>query len=148
MRKSWAFEKLSGRTLNYVHSLKLFPNSPLSNPDNHDHLLDGYCFELRSGEGKLELMAIGGVVPIWRGVGEVWIAVLPEAKTQPLSLVRSIKTILSLLSDSHHRVQMTSVQGDEVSFRWAKALGFTCEGLMIKYGPDEKSHYLHSLTWD
>lgn len=126
-----------------IYMSKLFPKSPVDKREYHKALLEGHSFELTKGDS---LLAIGGAVQLFKGVAEVWMCVTPEGKAQPLSLSRSMKDMVSRLGAIFHRLQLTTLEHDTAAIRWAEFLGFTYEGLMIKYGPDQKNHKRFAKT--
>jgi hypothetical protein len=88
----------------------------------------------------------GGVVPRWRGVGEVWIAVADELRARPLLLVRETLRCINMIHKhgGFHRLQMNIQAQDTGLQRWAESLGFTFEGVMKQYGADKLDHHLYA----
>lgn len=79
----------------------------------------------------------GGVVLLWRGVGEAWSLSAPGLGGSALVLHRIVAQRLRAAEREHglHRIQ-TSVQIDNrQGRRWVAALGFREEGIMRGYGP-------------
>lgn len=95
-----------------------------------------------------EVLGCGGVIPRWKGCGEVWIAVTEKLRNRPVLLVRSTKRVIQMLHEAgFHRLDMHIAKDDAGLCRWAISLGFTFEGIMLMYGLDRKDHNLYSLTW-
>jgi len=79
----------------------------------------------------------GGVVLLWRGVGEAWSLSAPGLGRHALGLHRIVAARLAAVRAEHalHRIQ-TSVHIDNTQGRrWAARLGFKEEGMMQGYGP-------------
>lgn len=95
-----------------------------------------------------QVVTCGGVIPRWRGVGELWIAVGAAMKNRPLTLVRQTHKVIAMLEVEcgFNRLQLHIESDNPGLTRWAEALGFTFEGRMIKYGIDGKDHDLFART--
>ena len=82
-------------------------------------------------------MACGGVVLLWRGVGEAWSLSAAGLSARALALHRIVAARLDRVQADHdlHRIQ-TSVHIDNgPGRRWVARLGFKEEGIMQGYGP-------------
>lgn len=77
-----------------------------------------------------ELVAIGGVQPLWPGVGEVWISLGPLAYEHAVVTARHIKKILRIAERdfSFHRVQAACEITQEVTHRFLEHLHYVYEG--------------------
>ena len=88
------------------------------------------------------VVACAGIVPLYRGVGEAWLAFseafIVDRPSRLWALVyRAIGEGLdAALTDGFHRIQTAIPVGFEQGHAWARRLGFEEEGLMKKYGPD------------
>lgn len=85
----------------------------------------------------------GGVMPLWRGVGEGWLLSSRKIFNFSLSAAKAIKQRTDLICTNNNiwRLQ-TAVRADyETGIRFAKWLGLEKEGLMRKYGPDGSNYY-------
>lgn len=51
-----------------------------------------------------------------------------------------------VISGNLHRLQITVRCEDMRAVRWARAIGFTIDGMMMRYGPDGSDYYLMSRT--
>lgn len=88
----------------------------------------------------------GGVVVIWKGVGEAWMLLNGDMIFQyPLTVYRVVKTLLdAIIHDCKlHRVQTFVLDGHPKAHRWIKALGFTSEGKLAGFGPDKKDYWVY-----
>lgn len=86
-----------------------------------------------------------GIVKISNCVGEAWTMINRDlAKRRPLLLTRAVRKAIDITAISHglHRVQMVVHSQQYEAIRWAFALGFTVESLMIKYGDDQSDHFM------
>jgi len=82
-----------------------------------------------------EILACGGILPLWKGVGEAWVVTSLLVNQYPLSFAKTIWRKLKEIIIEHQfeRVQ-TVIDADYViSQRWAERMGFEYEGLMRKY---------------
>lgn len=97
----------------------------------------GYAFMERG-----EIYAIGGILPVWEGVGEIWLIPTRLAKTKPVSLARHIKLGLLDMEKSLElrRLQAVVRCGFDRGHDLVKFLGFQSEGVMRKYGPDGEDY--------
>jgi hypothetical protein len=84
----------------------------------------------------------GGIVA--SGVMQVCALVSKEAKSYPFAFHRTVKQIINFYFKQLklRRMQM-SVRTDHLEgWKWAKALGFSCEGVMARYGRDGSDYWL------
>ena len=91
-----------------------------------------------------KVLGIAGVIILWKGVGEAWTIISPEAKKYKISLHKVIKTNLDRIIKEHnlHRVQ-TYVKIDwHSSQKWMEMLGFECEAILEIFGPNKEDYYL------
>ena len=112
-----------------------------------DHLEEcariGDSFTLIS-EGRI--LCVGGIFPLWPGVGQVWLIPSVHGLAKPMVFVRHIKRMLNSMQETgkYHRVQaIISTQltrGD----RWIEYLGFTKEGLLRKYTPQGTDYFMYA----
>lgn len=90
----------------------------------------------------MKVVFMGGIFEQWRGVGEVWMLasdkMLKFRKTS-LQMVWGFMTVV--IEQLHlHRLQCTVEVGFPRYKAFAEHFGFTCEGLMPKYGPNGEDH--------
>lgn len=87
-----------------------------------------------------------GVKMLWKGVGEAWAYLSPEALSHGFRVTRAVRRGLEDLIAKHGlwRVQMTVRKDHAAGHRWASFLGFEVEGIMQKYGPDGADFFLYA----
>ncbi len=92
------------------------------------------------------IVAIVGIAPMWKGVGQVWTMLTEESRERGVALTRGVVRFLSMLHEErgYWRVQATVEHGDDAGVEWIIQLGFGYEGTMIGYGPTMKAHDLYS----
>ena len=100
----------------------------------------------RTWEDDGRIVAIVGVSPMWKGVGQVWTMLTEESRERGVALTRGVLRFLSMLHEErgYWRLQATVEHGDEAGASWIIQLGFGYEGTMIGYGPTMKAHDLYS----
>jgi hypothetical protein len=90
-------------------------------------------------------VAIGGVIQMLPGVGEVWLYAKPEYREDhPIALAKAVKKFLSSFGDQFHRLQMTIDSRDKALLKWALFLGFKQEGVLRQYGQELEDHIMFS----
>ena len=111
---------------------------------------DGWLVELEEPgqaftaiDRDVGVLAIGGIVTKWVGVGEAWLVPSSGLRERPVAGTRLIKRHMAVLQRQHSywRLQINVHVENEQALRFAKWLGFLMEGEMIKYGPDGKNYY-------
>ncbi len=89
-------------------------------------------------DGKIR--GCGGVMPLWPGVGDGWSLLSPWCREHPITLCKAFKGKIASLCKPYKRVQITVEEDFGQAVNFAKYLGFTYEGRMLYYSPDEKTH--------
>ncbi|EPR42728.1 hypothetical protein dsx2_2645 [Desulfovibrio sp. X2] len=84
-----------------------------------------------------ELVASGGVVIPWRGVGEAWTLCTPRVQRYVLSYCHAVRRFLGVVEEKEHlhRVQAIIPSGDESLARWMQHVGLDYEATLEAYGP-------------
>jgi len=92
-----------------------------------------------------EVICIGGISLLWTGVGEGWLIGSKLLESNPIYVQKRTLFHLqdALVKNDLHRIQATTVVGNELTYRWAISLGFQLEGNMCKYGVDGKDYYMY-----
>ena len=82
-----------------------------------------------------EIVACGGIMPLWKGVGEAWVVTSPLVKMCSFSFVKVVwRRLLTFTKIMElERVQTTVDAEHEVSRKWVERMGFKQEGLLKKY---------------
>ena len=88
-----------------------------------------------------EVLAIGGVIKFWQGVGEAWMVVSPEGRKRIMSLYKYMDAFLRACFNKYgfHRIQANILQDFETAHRCIMKLDFIPEGMMIQYGPNKEN---------
>ncbi len=87
------------------------------------------------------LIATGGVLPYWPGVGEAWFALAPGVEPRHyLGGIRLIRSYLAYLlaCGGYRRIQADVLDAHQ---KWVRLLGFELESEMLGYGPDGSTYY-------
>ena len=79
---------------------------------------------------------------------KLWALISEEATKWPLSLHRFAKILLKYAFKTFHihRAQMSVRCDFATGWRWAKVLGFECEGIMKRYGQDGSNYWMFART--
>lgn len=93
-----------------------------------------------------QVVACGGVVIIWPGVGEAWMRTSPLIERHPLAVLRLTKQFLAsaVAGLKLRRLQCTVRKGYEPAIKWAERLGFSSEGVLRGFGPDGEDYIMFS----
>jgi len=104
---------------------------------------NGIAYTMEAPEG---LVASGGVIPLWKGVGEAWVVTSELVKTYPIMFAKTTwrKLYEIINSNGIERVQTTIHKNHITSQRWAERMGFENEGLMKKFLGGE-DYYRYAL---
>jgi len=88
------------------------------------------------------VLAVGGVIQFWPGVGEAWMMVAPEGRKKGLSLYKYMDQFLQkcFREYSFHRIQASVLVGHQEAHKCIMRLGFIPEGMMIHYGPNKENY--------
>lgn len=114
----------------------------------------GPCFSLFDVEGKNEkIIACGGLILIWGeggGVGEAWLLTTADVQDSPLAFTKAVRAAMSSNMNAYnlHRVQCTVDVDFKMGIRWIKMIGFQNEGIMTKYGPDQRDYLRFAVIKD
>ena len=104
----------------------------------------GIAYTIEVPEG---LVASGGVIPLWKGVGEAWVVTSELVETYPVLFAKTVWRKLHEIISSNgiERIQTTIHKNHIVSQRWVERMGFKNEGLMQKYLGGE-DYYRYALV--
>lgn len=95
-----------------------------------------------------EPIAILGGIPILPGVMQLWGLVSDSVKKCPITFHKVVKRMSEeYLKGNYQRLQMTVRSDHPEGSKWARALGFQCEGIMRKYGPDGSDYLMFSKVY-
>jgi hypothetical protein len=103
----------------------------------------GIAYTIEAPEG---LVASGGVIPLWKGVGEAWVVTSDLVEKYPIFFAKTVWRKLHEILDVNgiERVQTTIHRDHMVSQRWAERMGFENEGLMRRFLGGE-DYYRYAL---
>lgn len=89
-------------------------------------------------------VAVFGYIGYWKGVAEFWSMFDDRARHYPKAMTSIAKQFLYIaeIAEGLHRLQITVKSDDQRAYRWAKALGFQEEGLMLRFLPDGSDAYM------
>jgi len=98
------------------------------------------------------IIACGGVVIIWRGVGAAWVIFSEQMGDHALWLTRMTRRVLedAIRIYKLHRLETMVEASNEQYRRWVKVLGFTPEnGVARAYTTDKKdTTRFERIIWD
>lgn len=80
-----------------------------------------------------ELVACGGVLPLWKGVGEVWLVASPLVERHKTAVGLAVVRKLKEMKKKYERLQTVIDREFVLSREWAVWMGFRSEGVMKKY---------------
>ncbi len=109
-------------------------------------LNNGWLYALEDQDGNL-CGVLGGYL-IWSGVASLGALFTPHLTKYRVSSIRAVNNLIdhTITGLKLHRLEMAVAADYKTGHRWAKALGFEPEGLMKKYGPDQRDHVLYGRT--
>jgi hypothetical protein len=83
-----------------------------------------------------------GICSLWPGVGEAWMLTTSVVEGHAVKMLRGAMRYFDIaMSDLKlHRLQITVNVNDGLAIRYANALKFRREGLLIGYGPNGNDH--------
>jgi hypothetical protein len=93
-----------------------------------------------------EVMFIGGMIPLFTGVAEVWSLTGEPVALYPKAFHKAVNKMLDYWDSLYnlHRIQCKVVSEHERSREWLKRLGFQEEGLMRKYDAKGNDYYMYA----
>ena len=96
------------------------------------NLAKGIAFTILADD---DVVACGGILPLWNRVGEAWVVTSPLVVNYPVLFAKTVyRKLLAIIEMLNlERVQTTVDVGHEVSLNWVEWMGFEQEGLMKKY---------------
>jgi len=98
-------------------------------PAPDDMIMNGIAGTVYAGDS---VIACGGVLPLYEGVGQVWSYVSDEARGHGRFIVRNVRNAIPVIMEEMnlHRVQATVQSHREEYIRFAKAIGLEWESTM------------------
>ena len=88
-----------------------------------------------TGVANGEIIACGGILPLWKGVGEAWVVSSELVSLYPITFAKVIwRKLKSIIEELElERVQTTVDVEHKVSQKWLERMNFENEGLMRKF---------------
>lgn len=89
-------------------------------------------------------IAIIGFYFLGKNVLQAWSFISEDVKKAPIEFHKNVKNLIlfGFYKTKVQRIQV-SVRCDFIEgYRWARSLGFSCEGVMKHYGPNKSDYYL------
>lgn len=102
--------------------------------------------EAWTGLADGQIVACGGIISIWPGLAEAWIAVTPIARQHTHFLYRHVLAFLALVTDEYslRRIEAHVNADFSRAVVFAERLGFKIDAPLLKYGPNGETFYLMS----
>ena len=96
-----------------------------------ENLLKGPAYTITNGVP----VACGGILPLWKGVGEGWVVTSSLVEKYPVIFAKTVwrATLRLIESMDLDRIQTVVDAEHTVSQMWVQRMGFKREGLMQKY---------------
>jgi len=93
-----------------------------------------------------EIVAVGGMMPMWEGVGEGWAITSTLIHKEIFWFHRFVvRDIVGKMKERKiHRLQATVHQDNTISMKWLKRMNFIEEGCLHKYSPDGADYYMYA----
>lgn len=88
----------------------------------------------------------GGIAVFWKGVGEIWMLKGKRIADHPVSSVRAGRFAVddAIKRMGLHRIQAAVQESDQKANDYIKAIGFSFEGIMQKYGENKENYLLYA----
>ena len=98
-------------------------------------------------EGKP--IAIGGVSPVWAGVGDLWVVMSDEGYQHPTILARHFRQLIQQAREVilAHRLQAAVHTKNKRQMNFLEKLGFEQEGVLRGYYEPDEDYHLYSIVW-
>jgi len=79
------------------------------------------------------IVASGGILPFWKGVGEAWMVTSGLVPEYGMSFAKTVLKMLNEYAQGYDRIQTMVDAEHKVSLRWVEWMEFRNEGLMRKF---------------
>jgi len=142
-RKLVPFDPLLLKLMNLRKYDRIFPDYI----SNYDEIMKAYMHIGKAwcGVAQGKPVCAFGIIPLWKGVAEIWMLTDEELPKYIRTFHRVTKQMFDLFFDEYelNRLQCTvhSLNGHGV--KWIEALYFEQEGRLKKYGPDGKDFFMY-----
>src|SRR6185312_14657212 len=88
------------------------------------------------------VIGCAGIIETGAGSGYLWALASRDSRPHFVGLIRAVRRLMEL--SPLRRLEATVERGFNPGCRALELLGFSCEGLMKKYGPDGKDHFRYA----
>lgn len=115
----------------------------LTGRDYSDIFVTGPAFTIWDGGAPV---AAGGVVVLWKGVGEAWLHLSQWFPEHPLSAFRIVRQLLNaIIHDAQLRRVQAPIRLDmPANIRLVEHLGFEPEGILKRWGPEGADYVMYA----
>ena len=126
---------------------RVFLSVPNSTKELIAYERSGYAW---TGIVGTEIIAAGGICPIWEGVACAWLLSTPLVDKYKLFLHKTVKNAIIQTSKAKnlHRIETAILTDHVVSQKWAERLGFVNEGKMTAYDSRKNDYFRYALLLD
>lgn len=108
------------------------------------HLKFGSAMAFVTMDGR-DVIGIGGVTNMTKGVGYVWLDFSDKVDSYKFSIIKLLKEVLAQCSDMH-RLQCDVRVDNKQWVNFVKYMGFKEEGVMRKFNSDRSDSYMMALV--
>lgn len=136
----------------YALNPREYDKKALFSMPNVDQLIHHYCsmsYAFTGFNGD-DIIGMGGVFPLWPGVGEAWMFLGDDLKANKLFVFKQVKKYIELAFENLkiHRIQMVCSDEFNEAKNFAEHLGFALEGKMEQYTLEKKDYLLYARLKD
>lgn len=95
-----------------------------------------------------EIAAVGGVIPLYRGVGTLWSYISDRMRGHGMELVKFLRREIPKVMDNlgMHRLHVTVQCHLDEYVRFSHLLGFKTESIMEAASPDGRDMYMMAIV--
>lgn len=88
------------------------------------------------------ILAAGGCIFFWKGVGEVWMMISPQGRLKRVALYKAMNDFVNdcFIKYGFHRIQTSILTKHNEAHKCIMRMGFMPEGMMAHYGPRKENY--------
>jgi len=105
--------------------------------------MNGPAITLLNDENRI--IACGGIINIWNGVGEAWSVSSTIAARYPKFILSTARQFIAGCTE-YHRIQAIVIDGFIRAEKLLAHLGFECEGKLRKYSETGQDYKIFSIV--
>ena len=114
----------------------------------NDTKIAGFNYSLIDGYTALvndKIIMVGGILPIWEGVGEAWAFITHDAKDNLIESYRCIRDMFDTMIKEKHlrRVQASALADFSQGQNMLEHLGFEYEGCLRQHSTEGIDMYIY-----